>query len=193
MRLVRHTSSGRVWVGERRTTFRNRRKSEGLRYDPAMSLAEVVGDLLQLQNLARDEEDPDRRRSLDGLRAHVARRERGAKVSEAAEILGISQPTVRAWIDSAILTAVPAAKPVRIDVLALAETKRALDLIRDHVDDRPLLIRVMRILRDRAALAGSEEGFADLREGRTAPLGEDLVAEIAELHARDTRRRSKSR
>ncbi|MGH9222615.1 MAG: helix-turn-helix domain-containing protein [Acidimicrobiales bacterium] len=158
-----------------------------------MSLAEVVGDLLELQNLAQDEENPERRRSLDDLRVHVARRERGAKVSEAAEILGISQPTVRAWIDSAILTAVPGAEPVRIDVLALAETKRALDLIRDHVDDRPLLIHVMRILRDRAALAGSEEGFADLREGRTVPLGEDLAGEIAELHARETRRRSKSR
>lgn len=158
-----------------------------------MSLAEVLGDLLELQNLAQNEDDPGRRRLLDEVRVHVGRRAPGAKVSEAAEMLGISEPTVRAWIDAGILTAVPSAKPVRIDVLALAETKRAVDLIRGHVDDRPVLIDVMRILRDRAALADSEEGFADLRAGRTVPLGEDLLAEIAELRSRESRRRSKSR
>lgn len=158
-----------------------------------MSLAEVVGDLTELQDLAQAEEDPERRRLLDQVRTHVARRERGAKVSEAAEVLGISQPTVRAWIDAGILTAVPDTKPVRIDVLAVAATKRALNLIRDHREDRQLLVHVMRVLRDRAALAGSEEGFADLRAGRTVPLGEDLLAEIAELQTRESRRRPNSR
>jgi hypothetical protein len=145
-----------------------------------MSLAEVVGDLLELQDLAKQEQDPERRRSLDEVRTHVAHRERGAKVSDAAEVLQISQPTVRAWIDAGILTAIPAAKPVRIDVLALAETKRALDLIRDHLENRQLLVHVARLLRDRAALEGSQEAFADLRAGRTVPLGEDLIAEIGE-------------
>ncbi len=158
-----------------------------------MSVAEVVGDLLELQDLANAEEDPDRRRSLSDVVTHVARRERGAKVSEAAEVLGISQPTVRAWIDAGILTAIPDTKPVRIDVLVLAETKRALDLIRDHIDDRQLLVHVSRVLRDRAALEGSEEAFADLRAGRTVPLGEDLIAEIGEIRNRDTGRRPKSR
>ncbi len=158
-----------------------------------MSLAEVVGDLLELQDLATQEEDPERRRSLDEVRAHVARREGGAKVSEAARVLGISQPTVRAWIDAGVLTAIPDAKPVRIDVLALAETKRALDLIRDHIDDRQLLVHVDRVLRGRAALEGSQEAFADLRGGRTAPLGADLIAEIGEIRKRETGRRPKSR
>lgn len=158
-----------------------------------MSLAEVVGDLLELEDLAQHEGDPDRRRLLDEVRAHVARRERGAKVSEAADVLGISQPTVRAWIETGVLPAVSGSKPVRVEILALAETKRALDLIRDNVDDRQLLVHVMRVLRDWAALGGSEEGFADLRAGRTVPLGEDLRAEIAELQAREARQRSKSR
>lgn len=158
-----------------------------------MSLVEVLDDLLELQDLAAHEDDPARRRALDEVRAHVARRERGAKVSEAAHVLGISQPTVRAWIESGILTAVPGAKPVRIEVLALAETKRALDLVRDHVDDRQLLVHVMRILRDRAALEGSEEGFADLSAGRTVALGEDLLAEMAGLRRRGQEPRSPSR
>lgn len=157
-----------------------------------MSLAEVVGDLLELQGLAEDEADPERRRLFDEVRAHVARREPGAKVSEAADVLGISQPTVRAWIETGILPAVSGTKPVRIDVLALAETKWALNRIRDNVDDRQLLVHVMRVLRDRAALEGAEEGFADLQAGRIVPLGEDLRAEIAELQTRESRRRPKS-
>jgi len=176
-----------------RVSFEYRSKSEGggctIR---SMSLAEVVGDLLELQDLAKDELDPGRRRTLDEVRMHVARREGGAKVSEAAAVLGISQPTVRAWIEAGLLTAMDGTKPVRLDVLALAETKRVLDLTRDHSDDRKLLVHVMRLLRDRAALEGSEEGFADLHEGRIVPLGDDLRAEIADLEARASRRRSKS-
>jgi hypothetical protein len=158
-----------------------------------MSLAEVLDDLLELEDLAKDERDAGRRRSLDEVRVHVARREHGAKVSEAATVLGISQPTVRAWIEAGILSTVPGMKPVRVEVLALADTKRALDLIREHADDRPLLVTVMRMLRDRGALEGAEEGWEDYRAGRTVPLGEDLRAEMEELRERESRRRSKSR
>jgi len=156
-------------------------------------LAEVLDDLLELRDLAEGEDDPERRRSLDVVRIHLAGREPGAKVSEAAEALGISQPTVRDWIEAGLLPAVPGAKPVRIDVLALAEVKRALDLVRRHVDDRRLLVHAMRILRDRTAIEGSEEGFADLQAGRVAPLGEDLQAEIAEQRKRESAARSTSR
>lgn len=113
-------------------------------------------------------------------------------MSETAKVLGLSQPTVRAWIESGLLATVPGSKPVRIDVLALAETKRALDLVREHAHDRPLLVQVMRVLRDRAALAGREEGFDDLREGRVVPLGDDLLDEIAGLR-RERKPRPKSR
>lgn len=99
-----------------------------------------------------------------------------------------SQPTVRVWLDAGLLAMVPDTKPVRIDVLSIADVKRALDLIREYADDRQLLVHVMRILRDRAALDGSEEGFADLRAGRVVPLGDDLVDEI-----REPRREKKSR
>jgi excisionase family DNA binding protein len=158
-----------------------------------VSLAEVLNDLLELQGLASAERDPKRRESLDAVRARVARRERGAKVSEAAEALGISQPTVRAWVDSGLLRTVPGAKPVRIEVLSLAETKRAVDLIRAHGGDRLLLAHVVRVLRDRAALEGSAEGFADLAAGRIVPLDDELLTEIDDLPRREARRRSRSR
>jgi DNA-binding transcriptional MerR regulator len=158
-----------------------------------MSLVEVVDDLLTLEELAEHEDDPDRRRALELVRGHLADRERGAKVSEVATVLGLSQPTIRAWIEAGMLEPIAGTTPVRVNVLSLVDVKRALDLIRRHKDDRQLLVQVMRILRDRAALAGSEEGFADLAAGRVVPIGDDLQREIDELRRKDERRRGKSR
>jgi len=150
-----------------------------------MSLVDLVDDLVTLAELACHEDDPDRRRSLDLVRGHVADRHGGAKVSEAAKVLGLSQPTVRAWIESGLLEPIAGTTPLRVDVLSLAQVKRPLDLIRRHKDDRQLLVQVMRILRDRAALGGSEEGLADLEAGRVVPIGDDLLREIDELRGRD--------
>jgi len=127
------------------------------------------------------------------VRQHLATRERGAKVSEAALVLGVSQPTVRAWIDAGVLPSIPKTKPVQVDLLALADLKRAVGLVRTHLDDRQLLVHVMRVLRDRAALEGTAEGFEDYRADRTVPLGQDLEAEIGELRKKGARRRSTSR
>lgn len=157
-----------------------------------MSLVEVVDDLLALEQLAQQEDDPERRRSLDAVRAHVALRDRGAKVSEAAQVLGLSQPTVRAWIEVGLLEPIVGATPVRIDVLSLADVKRAVELVRRHADDRHLLVQVMRIVRDGEALTGAEEGFDDLRAGRVVPLGDDLRGEIAQLRRPETSRSKSS-
>lgn len=157
-----------------------------------MSLLEVVDDLLTLEELAEREDDPERRRSLDAVRIHLAGRDRGAKVSEAAQVLGLSQPTVRAWVDAGVLERVGRTSPLRVDVLSLADVKRALGLIRQHTDDRRLLMQVMRVLRDRAALAGSEEGLADLTAGRVVPLTDNLLAELATAPLGKKRSRSKS-
>ncbi|MDQ6927478.1 MAG: helix-turn-helix domain-containing protein [Actinomycetota bacterium] len=150
-----------------------------------MSLVEVVDDLLTLEELAEHEDDPARRRSLDAVRGRLADRGQGAKVSEAAQVLGLSQPTVRAWIEAGVLEPIAGTTPVRVGVLSLADVKRALDLVRRHADARQLLVQVMRILRDRAALAGSEEGFADLAAGRVVPIGDDLRGEIDGLRRKD--------
>lgn len=166
---------------------------EGWLYHLDMSLVEVVDDLLALEELAEHEDDPQRRRSLELVRGHLAERERGAKVSEVAEVLGLSQPTIRAWIEAGMLEPIAGASPVRVNVLSLVDVKRALDLIRRHQDDRQLLGQVMRLLRDKAALANSEEGFADLAGGRVVPIGDDLRSELDELRHRDGRRLEKSR
>lgn len=159
--------------------------------------------------MAEHEADPDRRRTLDVVRSRLADRDRGAKVAEAAELLGITPPTVRAWITSGVLVAVPEARPIRVDTLCLADVKRALDLIREHSDDRHLLAEVYRVLRDRAALEGAEGlcrparrsprsagGRSSGRDGRAARRGEAAIevrlTSVADRQIRAPRGRRKA-
>lgn len=150
-------------------------------YGRSMSLAEVVDDLITLQQLADHEDDPGRRRSLDAVRDRLAARDRGVKVSEAARVLGFSQPTIRSWIEAGVLDPVSSVTPVRVDLGSLAAVKHAVDLLREHANDQRLLADVMRLLRDRAALEGEgvRQSFDDLAAGRVVPLTDDLLEEIA--------------
>jgi hypothetical protein len=158
-----------------------------------MSTAEVISDLIELERLAEDESDMERRKALVGIHDSLAARSGGAKIADAARLLNVSPPTVRAWIDAGVLDEISDKTPRRVTFESLAAVKRALDEVRAHADERPLLMQVMRILRDRAALEGSEEGFEDFRAGRVVPLGNDLKAEIAQLHTKESGRRSRSR
>lgn len=148
-----------------------------------MPVTDVVEDLNALQDLAEHEDDPDRRRMLDAVRSRLADRERGAKVSEAAELLGLTPPTVRAWIKSGVLVTVPETRPVRVDTLCLADVKRAVDLLRAHGTDQDLLAAVYRRLRDAELQQGAafNAGMEDLAAERIVPIGDDLLEEMANL------------
>lgn len=146
-----------------------------------MAATDVVDDLIALQCLAEEEDDPQRREMLDAVRSRLAARDRGVKVTDAARVLGVTPPTVRSWIDAGVLDEVADAATVRVEVRSLAEVKHAVDLLREHGHDRNLLVAVMRQLRGRAALnvRGAREGFDDLASGRVVPLSDDLLAEPA--------------
>lgn len=140
----------------------------------------VVEDLIALQRLAEQERDAVRRRSLDAIRGHVAERDGGAKVGEAAQVLGVSAPTVRAWIKAGALRTVAGSSPLRIDVTSLAATKSVIDELRRHRDDGRLLAEVLRVLRDRGALAGDDVAAAvdDLAAGRVRRLDANRLEEL---------------
>jgi hypothetical protein len=159
-----------------------------------VSLIDVVDDLITLQHLADNEADPDRRRSLDAVRSHLAAREHGVKVTDAARALAVSPPTVRSWIEAGVLDSVAGAAPARVEVLSLAAVKGAVDLLREHGHDRNLLVAVMRLLRDRAALAGDDvrDDFGDLAVGRVVPLTDELLDEYVAPRKGERRPRSKS-
>ncbi len=149
-----------------------------------MSVTEVVEDLNALRRLAEDELDESRRSALESVRNHLADRDRGAKISEAADVLGVSPPTVRSWVKAGILEEVAdGGSPQRVEVLGLADVKRLVDMLREHGQNRDFLTAIYRRLRDDAVLAspGLEESIEDFRAGRTVPIGDDLRKEIEEL------------
>jgi len=145
-----------------------------------VSVIGVVEDLIALQQLAGQERDAARRRSLDAVREHVAERDRGAKVGEAAQVLGVSAPTVRAWIEAGALQAVAGSRPVRVGVMSLAVTKSVVDELRAHRHDRALLADVLRVLRDRGVLAGEDvaAGLGDVSAGRVRRLDHASLDEL---------------
>lgn len=145
-----------------------------------MSLNGVVEDLITLQRLAGQERNAARRRSLDAVREHVAERDRGAKVLEAAQVLGVSAPTVRAWIEAGLLVPVDGPGPVRVGVMSLALAKQVVDELRQERNDRHLLADVLRVLRDRGVLAGEDaaRGRDDLAAGRVRRLDVDTLDEL---------------
>lgn len=145
-----------------------------------MSLSEVVEDLITLQRLAGEEQSAARRQALDAVRQHVAERDRGAKVLEAAQVLGVSAPTVRSWIEAGVLVAVDGPGPVRVGVMSLAVAKQVVDELRRARDDRYLLADVQRALRDRDVLAGDDvsRGLDDVAAGRVTRLDEAGLDEL---------------
>jgi hypothetical protein len=145
-----------------------------------MSAFDLVEDLIELEELAEDEPDAGRRRRLLTLSSRVANREGGVKVSEAAHILAISAPTVRAWIEAGLLSAIPGQRPIRIELSSLVTAKRAVDAVREIKDDTHLLAEVYRLLRDRALLDQPEvrQGIEDYRAGRTVELTPELLDEL---------------
>jgi excisionase family DNA binding protein len=149
---------------------------------------DLVIDLVELERLAAGEEDDDRRRRLLGIRDRLAARSEGAKVSEAASVLGLSVPTVRSWVAAGVLEAVPGRQPARVTYDSLALAKHALDELRRHQDDRPLLTAVMRRLRDRAVLDDPllDQALDDVATGRLTPV---QVEDLDELIPGSRRRR----
>lgn len=86
-------------------------------------------------------------------------------------MLGVSAPTVRAWIKAGALRTVARSNPLQIEVTSLAATKSVLDELRRHRDDRRLLAEVLRVLRDRGALGDDvAAGVDDLAAGRVRRL-----------------------
>jgi hypothetical protein len=137
-----------------------------------MSAPEVIDDLVELELLAAQERDATRRQRLMRVHDRLAARSEGAKVSDAAAVLGLSTPTVRAWIEAGVLEPVPTTSPTRVTYSSLATPIRGVVVGGAQRDEPQLLSYVSRVLRDRVTLddVSLSEAVEDVREGRTKPV-----------------------
>lgn len=126
---------------------------------------------------ARDAVEHDRRdaalSALDDVEAALQSVEHapGVTVARAAHKLGVSEPTVRAWIERGALRAIPSTRPTQVDPNSLRDVVRAVGELRDRGVDREWLQALLDYLDDRAARRSEavREGLDDLRAGKLEP------------------------
>ncbi len=149
-------------------------------YYQDMIAIDFVADLVELERLANLEPDKTKRWRIIGVHDRLASRANGSKVSEAVAVLGLSAPTIRAWIDAGVLETVPNQKPTRVTYRSLARAKLALDEVRAHGENLQLLASVLRELRDRATLEDPAlpDALDDLSHGQIRRVDLDQLNEI---------------
>jgi hypothetical protein len=104
--------------------------------------------------------------TLEGI-GHPA----GVPVAQAARRLGVSVPTVRAWIARGALQAIEGSSPVEIQPESLRSVSRALQELRERGVDREWLQALVDYLDDREARQSPalKEGLAQLARGELEP------------------------
>jgi len=97
--------------------------------------------------------------------------EPGVPVAVASEYLGVSQPTVRAWIAGGILGQVDGAKPVLVDLVSLRLLGRALADLRGRGQDGDWTRALVDYLHDAGELRSEElrRGLDELTRGKLEP------------------------
>jgi len=95
----------------------------------------------------------------------------GVPVAQAARRLGVSVPTVRAWVARGALRAVEGSSPVEIQPESLRSVGRALQELRERGVDREWLQALVDYLDDRQARRSPalKEGLAQLARGELEP------------------------
>jgi hypothetical protein len=134
----------------------------------AEELADAISELR-----AAPHSKADLLRGLERLEALSARvRETldvpgGITVSQAAGHLGVSEPTVRKWLDEGFLRKIEGRRPVEVSQRSVIEVERALASVRENYPARRWGEALAAFLHDRDLLGQgwAREGIEQLRRG----------------------------
>jgi hypothetical protein len=140
-----------------------------------VSLDDATGVLSEVRSL---EDAAEIRRRVQAAEEGLVELERqlGAEtpveVSQAAKILGVSPPTVRAWAKRGILERVPGRSPMAVTFDSVRRTRRPLGELRAHGSHREFVQRLLDAALDQRELSRPEatRGLKQWRAGQaTAP------------------------
>jgi hypothetical protein len=139
----------------------------------ARASATIVADVADAR-IALDSDDPDAFRSClrDILERAQALPDGGVSVADAAAVLQISQPTVRAWMQRGVLQRAGDSRPAKITESSLGEAVAAVETIRQAGSGRQLR-HVLDALEDRRTRAQLEAAIAELEAGGLAEVDPD--------------------
>jgi hypothetical protein len=95
---------------------------------------------------------------------------RGLPVAQAARLLEVSQPTVRAWLARNLLVAVEGCRPEEVEIDSLRRVRDALAELRARGHDRDWVEQLATYIQSAQARPDSlEEGLTQLRRGELEP------------------------
>lgn len=138
----------------------------------------VAEDLADLFDLASDvPAAPSHEAFRRVLRRHV-QTPTPVRVSEVAEALNVSLPTVRAWISHGALEEMPETTPRAVTAFSLGWALHVTRATSDpHVSKRQMY-QVLESLYDRDVFAAAQSTYASLDESEFVPYTEDDFAAI---------------
>lgn len=95
------------------------------------------------------------------------------EVSQAAKILAVSPPTVRAWAKRGILERVPGTSPMALTFDSVRRVRRLLAELRAHGEDREFVQRLLDAALDQRELSRPEatRGLEQWRAGKAELVG----------------------
>ncbi|MFB9681606.1 helix-turn-helix domain-containing protein [Streptosporangium vulgare] len=129
----------------------------GVRDEQARLVVEDLADLLSLARCRASDRALQATIRRMSLRHDQGPRPSAVKLACAAELLGVSVPTVRSWMAHGVLRAVPGEKVTRISATSLAEVLTVVRETEQGEPGRRRLARVIDALRDRDLLERAQD------------------------------------
>lgn len=128
----------------------------------------------ELRGLAATDDDARITGLLEQLDEIAARLEStttrtpGLSVAAASDYLGVSEPTIRAWLQRDVLSAVDGVKPILIDPTSLRVVHRLLAELRERAEDPAWLRSFVDYVHDLAVIRSSavQQGLAEMKAGK---------------------------
>lgn len=95
----------------------------------------------------------------------------GLSVAAAADYLGVSEPTVRAWLRNGLLSAIDGVKPIVIDPTTLRTVHRLLVELRERGKDPAWLRSFVDYVHDLSVIRSPavQNGLAEMKAGHLEP------------------------
>jgi len=142
----------------------------------SVALAAILADIFDVIDLRPS---PDIQYLLGDMLS-IARDERleAIPVSAAAEILEVSQPTIRTWIDRGVFDVKDGSRPVKITPESLGRVVAAVRRIRSAGETKGLLEKAVRDLEDREVRIELVDRIEELRQDKTVPIDLDNLDDL---------------
>jgi hypothetical protein len=132
----------------------------------AEEIAAAISELRQAPG-GKQKEILDRLEALSARMQEALAWPGGITVSQAAERLKVSEPTVRKWLEEGLLVAVENSKPVEISQRSVLDVEQVLERVRENFPARKWSEALAAFLHDRDLLGQSwaQEGIEQLQHG----------------------------